>query len=198
MVYAIVLAAGESKRMGALKQILPFGKSTVIETIITSLLKSSVDRVMVVAGYKASDVREVLKESEVEIRVNENYKKGMLSSIKCGVSAFPQDAEAFLICLCDQPGIRPENIDVLIDSYRKSGKGIIIPTYKGKRGHPVIFDRKYIDEILGLNEEDGELREVVWKNSKDILEVEIKNSAVVEDMDYMEDYKELVRIVKEE
>ena len=193
MVYAIVLAAGESKRMGALKQILPFGKSTVIETIITSLLKSSVDRVMVVVGYKASDVREVLKESEVEIRVNENYKKGMLSSIKCGVSAFPQDAEAFLICLCDQPGIRPENIDVLIDSYRKSGKGIIIPVYNGKRGHPIIFDRKYIHDIINLKEDGDGLREVVWKNSHDVLEIEVQNEAVIKDMDNRNEYEEMVK-----
>ena len=193
MIYAIVLAAGESTRMGALKQVLPFGKSTVIETIIASLLKSSVDVVMVIVGHRASDVREALKGIGVEIFVNENYKKGMLSSIKCGVSALPKDAEAFMISLCDQPGIRPENIDVLIDSYRKSGKGIIIPVYKGKRGHPVIFDKRYIDEILCLKEEDGRLREVVWKNSEDILEVEVENIAVIEDMDYMGEYRKLVK-----
>jgi len=193
MIYAIVLAAGESTRMGALKQVLPFGKSTVIETIIASLLKSSAQRVIVIVGHRAPDVQKVLEKSEVEIRVNENYKKGMLSSIKCGVSALPPDAEAFMICLCDQPGIRPENIDVLIDSYRKSGKGIIIPVYKGKRGHPVIFDKRYIEDILSLKEKDGGLREVVWKNSEDILEVEVENIAVIEDMDYMGEYRKLVK-----
>ena len=196
MIYAILLAAGESKRMGALKQILPFGKSTVIETIIDSLWESDIEKVRVVLGYRSEEISGVIGNREVDIVINKNYKNGMLSSIKCGISSLPEDAEAFLLCLVDQPAIMASDINKLIKAYRKSGKGIIIPAYNGKRGHPIIFDRKYIDDIINLKEDGDGLREVVWKNSHDVLEIEVENEAVIKDMDNIEEYREIVKITK--
>ena len=196
MIYAILLAAGESKRMGTLKQILPFGKSTVIEIVIDSLLESDIEKTKVVLGYRSEEISGVIGNREVDIVINKNYKNGMLSSIKCGISSLPEDAEAFLLCLVDQPAIMASDINKLIKAYKKSGKGIIIPAYKGKRGHPIVFDRKYTDDIINLKEDGDGLREVVWKNSDDILEVEVENNAVIKDMDNIEEYREIVKIAK--
>lgn len=194
MIYAILLAAGESKRMGALKQILPFGKSTVIETVIDSLLGSDIEKVRVVLGYRAEEILGVIGNRKADIIINKNYKNGMLSSIKCGISSLPKDAEAFLLCLADQPSIMVSDINKLIEVYKKSGKGIVIPTYNAKRGHPIIFDRKYIDDIINLEEDGDGLREVVWKNSGNILEVALENEYILKDMDVVEEYEEMVRI----
>lgn len=191
MLYAIVLAAGESKRMGALKQILPFWKNTVIETIIDSLLKSNIDKVKVVLGHCAGEVLKVLGNREVEVVVNENYRNGMLSSIQCGVTSLPSDTKAFMLCLVDQPTVRVDDINRLIEAYGKSKKGIIIPTYKDRRGHPVIFAKKYIEDITNLKNEGEGLREIVRKNSGDILEVEVSNRGILQDMDTIDDYKKL-------
>ena len=196
MIYAILLAAGESKRMGTLKQILPFGKSTVIETIIDSLLESDIEKVRVVLGYRSEEISGVIGNRKVDIVINNNYKNGMLSSIKCGISSLPENAEAFLLCLVDQPTIAPSDINKLIKAYRKSGKGIIIPAYNGKRGHPIIFDRKYIDDIINLKEDGDGLREVVWKNSHDVLEIEVENEAVIKDMDNRNEYEEIIKVQK--
>ncbi len=196
MIYAILLAAGESKRMGVLKQILPFGKSTVIETVIDSLWESDIEKVKIVLGYRSEEISGAIGSRKVDIVINRNYKKGMLSSIKCGISSLPEDAEAFLLCLVDQPAIMSSDINKLIKAYKNSGKRIVIPAYNGKRGHPIIFDRKYIDDILNLKEDGDGLREVVWKNSQDIFEVDIKNEYILQDMDIVDEYEEMLRIVK--
>ena len=196
MIYAILLAAGESKRMGVLKQILPFGKSTVIETVIDSLWESDIEKVKIVLGYRSEEISGAIGNRKVDIVINRNYKKGMLSSIKCGISSLPEDAEAFLLCLVDQPAIMSSDINKLIKAYKNSGKRIVIPAYNGKRGHPIIFDRKYIDDILNLKEDGDGLREVVWKNSQDIFEVDIKNEYILQDMDIVDEYEEMLRIVK--
>src|ERR1043166_8726264 len=122
MTSAIVLAAGMSTRMGTLKQLLPFGKSTVLGSVIENLRVAGLDRVVVVLGHEANKVRESIATTKVEFVTNEDHVLGMFSSVQTGLRALGSDTETFLICLGDQPSIRGETIRALIGSFAKCDK----------------------------------------------------------------------------
>jgi molybdenum cofactor cytidylyltransferase len=188
VIWAVVLAAGESLRMGTQKLLLPFGETTVIETIVRTALDSSVDETMVVLGAEREKVRSVLQSYPLTFAVNENYRSGMLSSVQAGFEALPGGAEAAVVMLGDQPGIAPEVVDGLVHGYRESGRGIVVPVYGGRRGHPVLIDVGYRSEILGLDPAIG-LKQLVRAHAEDILEVPAESASVLEDMDRPQDYK---------
>lgn len=187
MISAIVLAAGESKRMGKVKQLLPFAQSTVLEQVINNLLESKLDEIIVVLGYQAQKIARKIGSNHVKIVINPNFKQGMSSSIKCGLSQIDKRAEAIMIMLGDQPLIGKEIVDTLIEMFLKSNQGIIVPVYEGRRGHPIIFDVKYKSELLSLKGDIGG-RKVIETHLQDILEVEVNSPGVIIDIDNKADY----------
>lgn len=187
MISAIVLAAGESKRMGKVKQLLPFAQSTVLEQVINNLLESKLDEIIVVLGYQAQKIARKIGSNHVKIVINPNFKQGMSSSIKCGLSQIDKRAEAIMIMLGDQPLIGKEIVDTLIEMFLKSNQGIIVPVYEGRRGHPIIFDVKYKSELLSLKDDIGG-RKVIETHLQDILEVEVNSPGVIIDIDNKADY----------
>jgi len=194
MISGILLAAGESRRMGSLKPLLPYGRSTIIEEIAQTLLESELDEVRVVLGHRQDEIARALTGKALHLVVNYHYQEGMLSSIQCGISSLSNDIEAVLLALVDQPFIFQAMINLLIERYKRGGKGIVIPIYKGKRGHPIIISMKYREEILNLDKEHG-LRELMYAHPDDILEVESESELILQDLDYHEDYlKELERL----
>jgi molybdenum cofactor cytidylyltransferase len=112
----------------------------------------------------------------------------MLSSVRCGLSSLPPSAGAALFVLADQPDISPAVIDSLLEAYRGGRKGIIIPVFKKKRGHPLIVDLKYRRDIDSLSPDIG-LRGLILEHGEDILEVRISSPAVLKDIDRPEDYE---------
>ncbi len=188
MICALILAAGESKRMGKQKLLLPFGRKTIIERIIENMKKSSVDETLVVLGADKEKIEEKIKRFSLKIAFNPDFQKGMLSSVLCGLSACPEKARAVMIVLGDQPSIPVSVVERLIRAYRKSGKGIILPVYKKNRGHPLLIDLKYRKEIENLSPEIG-LRQLVYSHSDDVFEVKVKTSAILRDIDNFEDYE---------
>ena len=184
----MVLAAGESKRMGKAKLLLPFRGKTIIETIIQNVLRSKVDKVLVVLGSDKEKIREKIKNFSLEFAFNPDYRSGMLSSIQAGFRALPEKAQAVLIILGDQPSVSSEVINKIISAYKKTDKGIVLPVYKKERGHPVLIETKYRKEIERLSPQTG-LRELVYNRPDDILEVEVETSSVVRDIDDAEDYR---------
>ena len=188
MILAIVLAAGESKRMGTQKLLLPFGEGTIIESVVRAALDSSVGGVLVVLGSDAEAIRKTLDPYGVEFVENASYRSGMLSSIQVGFEALPEKARAAVLMLGDQPGITAEAGDELIARYREAGKGIVIPTHGGRRGHPVVIDMKYRSEIARLDPEVG-LRKLRLDHPDDVLEIELPFPEILRDIDTPEDYK---------
>jgi molybdenum cofactor cytidylyltransferase len=184
---AIILAAGESKRMKVPKMLLPFHGKTIIETVIENVRSSKTGKTIVVLGSDKEKILKVTGQLPVIHCYNENYKQGMLSSVICGFRSLPENFEAVMVILGDQPGIGPAVIDEVIDAYRKSGKGIIVPVYKNKHGHPMLVDRKYREEIEKLDPDDG-LRSLFRKFPDDVFEVETKYPAILKDIDTQEDY----------
>jgi molybdenum cofactor cytidylyltransferase len=197
MIWAMILAAGESIRMGKPKLLLPFGKKTIIETIIDKVISSKADKILVVLGSNREKIEEKIKKYPLEITVNPDFKRGMLSSVQRGFKALPDNTRAVLVLLGDQPTISTAILDKIIDAYQSAKKGIVLPVYKKERGHPVLIDLKYKGEVESLSHEIG-LRGLVYSHPEDIMEVNVKTASILKDIDYLEDYqKELKRSTDE-
>lgn len=193
MTYAIssiVLAAGAAKRMARPKQLLPLENSTVLERAVDSILDSRIDEVIVVVGYLASEMANLLANRPVKIVVNPDYHRGMSTSIVSGLSLVSESSKAVMIALADQPYIDSLIVNQLIEAHTTSNKGITLPVYKGKRGHPVIFDIKYKDELRAL-EGDAGGRQIINKHLEDVLEVAVNNDSVLVDIDTTNMYRRL-------
>ena len=186
--WAIILAAGESKRMGFPKMLLIFNGRTMLENVIANVFGSDIDNTLIVLGAERDTITELVNKLSVKHCYNDNYKDGMLSSVKCGFRNLPSDLEAVLVFQGDQPLITPKVINRVIEEYRSSGKGNVIPVYKKKRGHPILIDRKYRNEIEMLDAREG-LRSLAYQFSDDVLEVETDDPGILRDFDTFEEYK---------
>lgn len=193
MISGILLAAGESTRMdGGFKPLLKWGNQTVISQCVNQMRNSQLADIFVVLGHRHSEIRPRLAGLGVQFAINEDYRKGMLTSVKTGIAMLSPNSDAFLIALVDQPGVGSELIDTLIEAYDKGDKDIVVPTFKGKRGHPVIIGSKYSDDILQMEDEaEGGLAAFISAHEDDILTVEMPSSAVIEDIDTPGDYERL-------
>jgi molybdenum cofactor cytidylyltransferase len=188
MIWAMILAAGESKRMGKPKLLLPYGEKTIIETIVETVVSSNVENTLIILGSDREKIEEKIKNSPVKIVYNRDFRSGMLSSVQCGFKAVPEETRAVLVVLGDQPKISADVSNKLIDAYKSTGKGIVLPVYKKERGHPVLIDMKYRSEVENLSPEVG-LRGTVYNHPEDILEVDVETSSIFQDIDYEADYK---------
>ncbi len=167
--------------------LLPFGDSTILETVIQNVLSSAVDSVLVVLGANHEQIRKVIDPLPVEVCVNEKHETGMLSSVICGFSALPDDTGTVLVFLGDQPGIPPRVSNAVIEAYNDSLHGIVIPLTSHRRGHPLLIDFKYKREIGRLDLEKG-LRTLMHHFPEDVLEVEVEEPGILLDIDTPEDY----------
>lgn len=162
MIGAVILAAGESRRMGKPKPLLKIGNKSLIEQVIDAF--SAVDDIIVVLGNEPERLIQVLQELGVNWTMNPNYRKGMSSSFIEGLKKFKK-FDAVFLALCDQPVVDRDFLAKSIDAW-KGGAKIVSPVYKGKKGHPVLFDRSLFEEILALK--NGELiRDVIHRHEKD-------------------------------
>ncbi len=186
----IILAAGLSTRIGEPKQLLPFRGSTIIETVIDNLLGSKLDEVVVVVGHEAEKIKACIRHKPVKIVFNPDYRNGMLTSAQCGVRAISDSADAFALTLVDQPFITSNLIDLVVDAHTQTDRGITIPSYDNRRGHPVIFDCRYAADVLALEPENGGVRSLFRKNAYDIHYVVVDTDHVIRDIDYRKDYEE--------
>lgn len=191
MISAILLAAGESRRMGRLKQLLPFGPKTVIETCLDALLASRVSEIIVVLGHRHQEIQSHIEHLPVKVVINEHYAQGMSSSVICGVRAISSSARAALIAVVDQPLVTPDIINRLIEAYRNSEKKIVIPAYRGRGGHPIIIDIAFRQNILAIDPERG-LRQIVYSHPQDVLRVDVETDAVIQNMNTWADYQRLL------
>ena len=188
MIVGIILSAGESKRMGTPKQLLPWGKTIILQQVIDNALASHLGQVILVLGSRAGEIADKIKLSpKTRIVINNVYQEGMSSSVKCGVMNAPASAEAFMLLLGDQPFISPAIINRVLAEYQKSKYGIVIPVYNGKRGHPVIFAAKYKQELLAIADQGA--KTVVNNHLRDILEVPLDVPEILTDIDTPQDYQ---------
>jgi molybdenum cofactor cytidylyltransferase len=193
----VVLAAGESRRMGRPKQLLPFGGATILERVVDALLDAGVGEVIVVLGHLAEEVRVVLGDRPVKVVINEAYREGMLSSVQCGVRAAGTVQDAVLFALGDQPHIESQVVREVMDAYRSGEAGMVIPRYGGKKGHPIIINlQRYRAAILRLPAHVG-LNALMQEYADDVRFIEVSTEDIIRDIDVPEDYRrELARFTE--
>ena len=188
MINAIVLAAGRSKRMGKPKPLLRFNDTTFLEHIISVLKASDVDGITVVLGAGAETIKESVDLSGTNIVINENYQKGQLSSLIAAIEQCPQETQAILVCLVDNPFVTKEVVGKIIEKFKETKNPIIVPVFNKRRGHPTLFSRSLFNELLNAPLEQG-ARYVVYSNEEKILELETSESGILISVDTPDDYK---------
>jgi len=207
MICAVIPAAGESRRMGVPKQLLPFGDTTVLGHIVAELLQSDLDGVYVVVSAHVAqwweDRRLAAASSRrlspgvnagAKLLTNDDPRADMLSSVRCGLRALPPQCAAVVVVPGDQLAVTAPLVDCLVQSFRTAGKGILVPVYAGKRGHPLIFSARYCQEVLNSFDNLG-LRGLLHAHPDDLRELSVSTPAVLCDIDYPPDYaREVARL----
>ncbi|HKR14378.1 MAG TPA: nucleotidyltransferase family protein [Pyrinomonadaceae bacterium] len=183
-VAAILLAAGQSRRMGAFKPLLPFGEKTVIESCLDYLRKGGIETPIVVLGHRAGEIRKQLNNTTIAINPDPNSEMG--SSIAAGIRVLDDDAKCVMIALVDHPAIPTTVVSSLIDEWR-NGARIVIPTWQNRGGHPVLVDLAFKNELLNLDRTSG-LRALFKSHEKDIKRLPVDSPFVARDMDTWDDY----------
>jgi len=193
-VSAILLAAGESRRMGAVNKLtLPIDGQPLLRHSAQTLLASRLQEVVAVLGYEADQAAPLLEDLDVTLVHNERYAEGQMSSVHCGLEALSGDCEGVMICLADQPLLTPEDIDALIEAFGRRQQGsILVPTHCGRRGNPIVLAYAHRDEILGGGRDLG-CKRLIERNPEWVTRLEMETDHVVFDLDTPDDYAEWQR-----
>jgi molybdenum cofactor cytidylyltransferase len=187
MISAVLLGAGESKRMGVDKLSLPWGRRTILEHCFETLLRSEVEELVVVLGIRNKEVKNLFQGRKVKVVINPHSKRGMSTSIRKGLQAIHPSSDGILIALGDQLFLKTRTINALIRAFGQGKGGIVVPSFQGKKGHPVIFHRRYKRELLNLKGDVGG-RSIIERHPEDVRVVPVKSIGVVKDVDTWQDY----------
>jgi molybdenum cofactor cytidylyltransferase len=185
---AILLAAGESARMGEPKPLLPWGERTLIEYQLEELTGCGVDEIVVVLGYEAERVRPLAVAGGARVVLNQAYRRGRASSLRAGVSVLQDDVDAVLVASADQP--RPRTLlRHLLDVHRNGTAQITIPTYEGRRGHPTVVAGALMAELRTVEEKNLGLRGLLERHVAAVHGVPVPSPLVLLDLNTPEEYE---------
>jgi len=170
------------------KLLLKLNGETLIEHVVNVTKKSSVDEVVVVLGYEATKVKEQLAKIDCKFAVNENYIKGQSETVKVGLSAISDNAEAVMILPADVALVDPESINRVLEEYRRSKSTIVIASYQQQSGHPILLDRTLFPEVSKIDEYTQGLKAVISRHRAEINYVEARTENVLVDIDTKEEF----------
>jgi molybdenum cofactor cytidylyltransferase len=188
-VAAIILAAGRSRRMGAFKPLLPFGDSTVIDHCIQNLRGTGVDTIIVVVGHRAEDLQQHLQNESVTFAVNPDPSSEMSASIGFGIRALPALAKAVVVTPVDHPAVPADVVSELISCWQQ-GAPLVVPTWNGRGGHPVVIDIRFREEMLSLDSTQG-LKAMFDAHRSEVTRLPVDSPYIARDMDTWDDYAAL-------
>ena len=193
MISAIILAAGEASRMGKLKQLLPWEDSTILGTVIKNIQESRLEgQIRVVLGAESDRIKRELSDYNCQFLTNPDYTRGMFSSVMTGIQNLPEATTGLLFMLADQPLVTTGIYNKLINYFKEEEPLLLVPSYKKRRGHPLIISAELIPEIHKLGEDgdpEGGLRSLLDKYEDDIEYYNVDKEGVIIDLDYYEDYQ---------
>ena len=190
MISAIILAAGEGKRIGSTKALLNWGNENLINYQINSLSHKSISEKIVVVGSESENVKKATLRNEIKIAENNDYLSGKTSSIKKGISYIGNDQNDILLMAVDQP--RTEDlINKVVDFHITNplDKKISMPYKEGHGGHPIIFSNLFLDDLSKIKEESFGIREIIKNNSESIIRFKTTDFSSNIDINTSEDYK---------
>jgi len=188
---SVIIAGGYSSRMLAFKPLLDLGGVSVIEKVIETHRAAGVKKIIVVVGYNGEAIKEHLKgRDDVQCVENPDYARGMYTSIQTGIATLDETTEAFFMHPADIPLVRSETIKALVRAYSERRRGIVYPTFDGKRGHPPLIDFTYRSEIL-CDSGEGGLKRVLEQFEKEAHDIICLDEGIALDMDTPEDYERL-------
>jgi molybdenum cofactor cytidylyltransferase len=192
MIAGLILAAGESRRMGRDKALLTYHRRTFLETLIENLRAAGIAKVVVVLGHHAENIQREVNLAAVQVVVNHEYQRGQTSSLQLGLAAAAADRpEAIILCLVDHPAISCEVIRKLTERYESTRPPVIIPTHGGVRGHPIVISQTLFSELLALP--PHEAANTVIRKYRDATQfVEVTDPGVLIDVDDPATYEQLI------
>ena len=191
MITAIILAAGESKRMGQPKMLLPWGSTTVLGQVISTYQAAGIEHILVVSGGAREQVEAIAHRGGAQTVFNESYASGeMLSSLQLGLRTLLEQVqvEAALIGLGDQPQVQAGCVRLICDVFQKQRAGLIVPSYQRRRGHPWLIERSLWSELLELQSPQSP-RDFLNQHAADILYVNVDTASILADLDTPQDYQ---------
>jgi molybdenum cofactor cytidylyltransferase len=183
-VAAIILAAGRSTRMGGPNKLLAeLGGKTLVRIVTEQALASKAQSVIIVTGHQADEVEKALRGLKVTFVRNPDFAEGLASSVKAGIAAVPADAAAAVICLGDMPLIDAHLIDRLIEAFAPDrGNLIAVPVSDNRRGNPVLWSRRFFNELMALDGDIG-ARHLIARHSEAVAEVPVDGHGAFLDID---------------
>ncbi len=194
MITAVILSAGESSRMGRPKALLPIDGQTFIERIVGALNQGGIERIIVVLGFNAEELRRQIAHLPVEILINPDYRRGQLSSLQVAVRYLQtvENCHGMIVHLVDHPYIDPQLVRLMVRRFEESNASIVVPRHQGKRGHPVLFSSRLFAELLGAPMDQG-AKAVVNGHRDDTLEIDTDDAGITLDIDTPDLYRQHVK-----
>jgi len=197
MIVAVILSAGESSRMGRPKALLPIDGVRFIEKIAAALKSTRVGGIVAVLGHNAEEMWQKISDLPVEVIVNPDYKQGQLSSLAAAIRSIQSSqssnrVDGMLVHLVDHPYINAALVNLMIDRFYETKKLIVVPRYRGRRGHPVIFSSSLFAELLTAPVDQG-AKTVVHAHRDQTLEIDTEDEGVTIDIDTPEEYQQHVK-----
>jgi molybdenum cofactor cytidylyltransferase len=191
MIAGIILAAGESQRMGRDKALLTYHGKTFLETIVQNLNAGGIEKIAVVLGHHAGIIQSKVNLAAVQVVVNPEYPRGQTSSLQRGLEAVAADQpDAVILCLVDHPAVSADVITQLKRHFESTPAPVIIPTHKGERGHPILISKALFPELLALS--PGEpANAVIRKYRPETQFIEVADRGVLIDVDEPRTYERL-------
>jgi len=191
----IILAAGMSARFGSLKPLFKVGNGTILSMVINAAVKSDLDRIVLVLGYRSDEIiasiGHHLHDPRLRTVINPRYRDGMSSSIQRGLAEIMDEFPSVMIIMGDHPLVDSATINTLLDQFRASDKDICVPAHKGTRGLPVCFGKRFFADIMKITGDIG-AKEIIQKIPEHVLTVEIDNPDCFLDVDDISDMAALL------
>lgn len=189
MIAGLILAAGESSRMGSDKALLAYRGRTFLESIILNLRNAGIGKIVVVLGHHAEEIQRAVDLAGVQVVFNRDYQRGQTSSVQAGLAALQEfSPEAVILCLVDHPAVSAAVMTKLKDRFEGARPAVVIPTCEGQHGHPVVIGRELFSELLVLRPDEG--ANTVVRNYRAATQfVEVDDRGILLDVDEPETYE---------